>query len=96
MARSLLERRLVETSAELQRNLEELHVTNEQLLVIRDQADQARLRALVSETPLAQREHVEAQRHVELLSRRQIELHSLVSGLEMRQDQLLDRISSEL
>ncbi|MFV1990001.1 MAG: hypothetical protein ACC652_04585 [Acidimicrobiales bacterium] len=94
MARSLLERRLIEVGAELRRNREELFVIEEQLISLVDQADQARLRALVSETPLAQREHVDANRHADLVVRRKAELHATLYELEARQDKLLDRLST--
>ena len=93
MARSLLERRLIEVGAELRRNREELLVIEEQLISFVDQADQARIRALVSETPLAQREQADANRHADLVVRRRTELHTAVTELEARQDQLLDRMS---
>ncbi len=93
MARSLLERRLIEVGAELRRNREELLVVEEQLVSFVDQADQARLRALVSETPLAQREHIDANRHADLVVRRKTELHAAINELESRQDNLLDRLT---
>ena len=42
---------------------------DEQLAVLADAADDARIRSLVSETPLANREYTEAQRHADAMAR---------------------------
>src|SRR5207253_4052452 len=55
----LVERRLSDVSARLKRLRGELQVIDEQLLFFDDAADETRLRALMSETPLADREHHE-------------------------------------
>ena len=60
MSRSVLERKLSETSDRLRALREELRVADEQLAALAEAADDARLRALVSETPLAEHEHAEA------------------------------------
>ena len=49
---------------------EELAVLNEQLAVVQESADEACVRALVSETPLASQEHNEAARHADAMLRR--------------------------
>ena len=51
MSRALLERRLTETSERLREARRELEVADEQLAHLADEADEARLRSLVSETP---------------------------------------------
>jgi hypothetical protein len=53
------------------------------------------LRALVSETPLADREHHEAQRHADAMGRHRAEVLTTIEELERRQDELLDRLSAE-
>ncbi len=57
MSRASIERRLTDLSKELAAAREELRVLDEQIAHFADSADDARLRALVSETPLAGREH---------------------------------------
>ena len=52
MTRSLLQRRLVDASDRLKRLRAELAVTEEQLVFLEDEAEEARMRALVAETPL--------------------------------------------
>ena len=95
MSRSMVERKLVEVSERLKQLRVELSVTDEQLLHFAEAADDARLRALVSETPIADREHHEAQRHAEAMGRHRAEVQSTIDQLEQRQDELLDRLSSE-
>ena len=95
MSRSLVERRLTEVSDRLRKLREELAVSDEQLAHLAEIADDARLRALVSETPLAGREHHEAQRHADAMSRHRGEVLSAIARLEQTQDELLDRLLAE-
>jgi len=69
-------------------------VCEEQLVQISDEADECRLRALVSETPIAEREHREAQRHADRLRQHRDELAARVARLEADQDALLDRFTA--
>jgi len=71
---------------------EELRVADEQLAVLADAADDARIRALVSETPLAGREHTEAQRHADAMARHRADVLQQMADLERTQDELLDRL----
>ncbi|WP_334144548.1 hypothetical protein [Rhabdothermincola sp.] len=92
MTRSLVERRLAEVSEQLKRLRRDLAVAEEQLAHFADEAEEARLRSLVSETPLAEREHREAQRHAEAMSRHRAELLASIERLEGTQDELLDKL----
>ena len=60
MSKSLVERRLSQVAGRLKQLREELAVSAEQLNHLADAADDARLRALVSETPVADHDHREA------------------------------------
>lgn len=95
MSRSLVERRLAEVSTRLKQLREDLAVSDEQLAHLADAADDARLRSLVSETPLADREHHDAQRHAEAMQRHRAELLAGIARLEQTQDDLLDRLVAE-
>jgi hypothetical protein len=95
MSRSLLERRLTEVSERLKQLRSELLVSDEQLNALADAAEDARLRALVSETPLADQEHHEAQKHADAMQRHRAEVASTIDQLERRQDELLDRLTAE-
>lgn len=70
----------------------ELAVAEEQCQVLAEQADEARLRSLVSETPIAEREHREAARHADAMARHRDEVRQAISDLERTQDELLDRL----
>jgi hypothetical protein len=95
MSRSLIERRLREVHDRLRHARDELAVVDEQLAVFAEAADDTRLRALVSETPLANREHHEAQRHADAMARSRNALVASIAELERSQDQLLDRLVVE-
>ncbi|MFW2380423.1 MAG: hypothetical protein ACN4GZ_01605 [Acidimicrobiales bacterium] len=72
----------------------ELRVIDEQLLHFADEADDARLRSLVSETPLAGREHRDASRTVAALQKdRSVKLDRMAK-LEEKQDSLLDELNT--
>ena len=89
---SLVERRLTEVSDRLRQLREELRVADEQLAHFADEADDARLRALVSETPLAEQEHREAQKHADAMGRHRADVLAELEALERTQDELLDRL----
>lgn len=93
MSRWLVERRLTDCSARLRRLRDEIQVAEEQLEAFAETADDARLRALVSETPQAVQEHREAQRHADAMSHHLDDLRAQVRELERGQDELLDRLS---
>lgn len=95
MSRSLIERRLVEVNQRLRRAREELSVVEEQLTALTDAAEDTRIRALVSETPLADHEHREAQRHADAMARSRAAVVASIAELERAQDDLLDRLVIE-
>jgi len=89
----MLERRLTEVATQLRGLRRELAVSDEQLAQLAEQADDARLRSLVSETPLAEREHREAARHAEAMDRHRADVLASIGDLERQQDDLLDRLN---
>jgi chromosome segregation ATPase len=93
MNRGMLERRLSDVATQLKGLRRELAVTDEQLAQLADEADDARLRSLVSETPLAEREHREAARHAEAMKRHRTDVVESIQRLEEQQDDLLDRLN---
>jgi hypothetical protein len=96
MSQSILERRLVDVSDRIRRLRAELAVTDEQLAFLEEEAEDARLRALVSETPLGDVEARDARRHADALARQRDALARSIAGLQREQDDLLDRMSAEL
>ena len=91
-----MERKLSEASERLKRLRAELQIAEEQLAFLADAADEARLRAMVSETPVADKEHREAQKHADAMARHHSELVEEIRELEASQDELLDRLVTEL
>ena len=92
MSRALLERRLTEVSERLRESRRELAIADEQLASLAETAEDARLRSLVSETPLADQEHREAARHAEAMHRHRAAMQATIEQLERSQDELLDRL----
>jgi hypothetical protein len=95
LSKATVENRLVEVAERLRRARTDLAVADEQLAALTDTADDARLRALVSETPLADHERREAQRHADAMARHRADLLATIDRLERTQDELLDRLVSE-
>ena len=94
MSKALVERRLIEASERLKQLRDDLRVADEQLTHFDAEADDARLRSLVSETPLAGREHRDAARHADAMRRHRDEVTTEIQRLEALQDQLLDELTS--
>lgn len=93
MSRASIERKLTDLSAELQGLRGALAVTDEQLQHFVDEADDARLRSLISETPLAASEHREAAKAVAAMRRDREATVKRMNKLESKQDVLLDQLS---
>lgn len=94
MSRARVERRLTELADQMKQLRAELAMADEQLAHFVDEADDARLRALVSETPIAQREHDDAQKHADAMQRHRERVLDQLSQLQSAQDELLDRLSA--
>ncbi len=71
-------------------------MADEQLAALMEAADDARLRALVSETPLAGLDHQEAQRHADAMQHHRADLVRRIEELERSQDELLDRLVAQI
>ena len=96
MTRATLEKRLIDIASQLRDLRNELAIADEQLAHLADEADDARLRSLVSETPLAEREHRTAARHADAMDRHRNEVMADIGRLERQQDELLDRLNDTL
>jgi hypothetical protein len=92
MRRALVERSLRDVHGRLKRARQELAVLDEQLRALNDTADDARLRALVSETPIAGSDYTDAQRTADATARARQALAATIDELEHRQDELLLRL----
>jgi len=87
----LIERRLDDLTRRLRKLREELRIVEEQLEHLVSEADDTGLRAMVSETPMAESEHREARRHADAMVAHRREILATIGDLERRQDELLDR-----
>ena len=96
MTRTILQRRLVDVSERLKRLRAELAVTNEQVSFLEGEAEEFRLRALMSETPLADAEARDARQQADTMTRYRDTLILQVGRLQREQDELLDRMAAEL
>ena len=95
MSKWLVERKLSEAAERLRQLRAELVVVDEQLAFLDDAADEARLRAMVSETPMADREHRDAQKQADAMARHRGDLVKQIGELERSQDELLERLFAE-
>ncbi len=96
MSRASIERRLRDVADRLKRLRAELAVADEQCAHLSGEADDARLRALVSETPLAQAEAQDAARHARAQEAQRDDLVRSIRQLETEQDALLDQMAAEM
>jgi ribosomal protein L16 Arg81 hydroxylase len=80
----LVKRRLGDVQRQLAQARESLAVLEEQVAVWNDALDDARIRALVSETPLQSKEYEELSRHVMVanaeMTRRSLDVRELMSA----------------
>lgn len=93
-ANAQVERKLRKVSEQLRSLREDLRVTEEQLVQLSDEAEDARIRALVSETPVAEKEHRKASRHADRLRTSRDNAIAKIAELERLQDDLLDRLTA--
>src|SRR5262249_37937090 len=96
MAKTLLERRLIDVSDRLKRLRAELAVAEEQCAVLTNEADDAPLPSRLTDTPRAAAEATEPRRHAAAQLRQRDDLRRSIAELEREQDTLLDRMANEL
>jgi uncharacterized coiled-coil DUF342 family protein len=90
--RWLIERRLVDVSARIKQTRAELQVVEEQMQHWAHEADDARIRSLVSETPLAGAQHREVQKSADGMAKAHEALLRRIAELRAQQDELLDKL----
>ena len=95
VSRASIERRLLDLSERIKQTNTEIAVANEQLIFLDEEAEDARLRAIVAETPMEVAAANEAQRHADALRRQQEVLDRTLRALRVEQDELLDRLTAE-
>jgi hypothetical protein len=92
MQRLFVERRIRDVHARLVRAREELAILDEQLAVVSESTEDARIRSLVSETPLAVHDYTDQQRHADAMIRARAAMVANIVELERRRDELLEHV----
>ncbi|MDJ0771119.1 MAG: hypothetical protein QNJ12_20180 [Ilumatobacter sp.] len=94
MASWLVRRRLTQNTSRLSSLRAELAQIDEQFDVFTSDADDQALRAMVSETPGAAFEANDARKHADAMARHRQHVIDKIRELEVRQDELLDKLSA--
>ena len=87
-----VERQLRRNSQQIAHTQAELGVLEEQLEHFKDEAETARIHALVSETPISERTHQRAARHLIAIDKQREQLVARLVQLEGHQNSLLDQM----
>ena len=95
MFRKSLEKRLVEISRRIKKEKEDLLVAEEQLISLIDDADEARIRSLVSETAISDNDRRDSARQSENMEKYCQKIRTEIQRLEEIQDGLLDKLNTE-
>ncbi len=93
VASFFLERRLAQLGNRLRVAREKLLVAQEQCSAMEEETNDQELRSLVAETPDASYEYRQAKAHSDALGRYCEELRVSIQELQLRQDELLDKLS---
>jgi hypothetical protein len=93
-ARGNVAKRLGDVRGEVRRLRDELRVLEEQLAYVAGLADEAAVRAVVSSTPLADRERRQVEDDLRRIRRERDETATRVDALLAEQDELLDRLAA--
>lgn len=92
MRAATAERRIRELQRRVRRARDELAILEEQIDTLAEEAEEARVRWLVAETPLAERESTDASRHLELAQRAAGALRVEITQCEAERDRLLHEL----
>lgn len=94
LVKFLVERRLKANSVRLKSLRQELAELSEQRIQLADEADDHRIRAIMSDSPFDALEAKESGRHANAFTRRRAEIVAEIAKLEVQQDELLDQLSA--
>ena len=95
MFRKSLEKRLLEISRRIKKEKEELLIAEEQLISLIDDAGEARIRSLVSETAISDNDRRDSARQSENMEKYCQKIRNEIQRLEEIQDGLLDKLNME-
>ena len=89
------EKRLMEISRRIKQQKEDLLVAEEQLISLTSDADEARIRSLVSETAISDNDRRDSVRQSENMQKYCHKIRNEIERLEEIQDALLDKMNTE-
>lgn len=89
MRQAAMERRIRDLQLRIKAAREEVAVLDEQIEVLAEDAEDTRVRWLVSDSPLAERESIDAHRHLELAKRAASALRAEIDRCVADRDRLL-------
>ncbi|MAT62537.1 MAG: hypothetical protein CL881_01920 [Dehalococcoidia bacterium] len=89
------EKRLMEISRRIKQQKEDLLVAEEQLISLTSDADEARIRSLVSETAISDNDRRDSVRQSENMQKYCHKIRNEIQRLEEMQDALLDKMNTE-
>ena len=95
MPQRLLKKKLADTSFSFATTAGRIEGCRRTTRALFDEADEARLRSLVSETPLADQKHREANKHAESMRKHRNMLQTEIERVEALQNELLDQMDSK-
>ena len=87
-----IQKNLAALNERINRAREELRIVEEQILFQMDVVEETKTRAVVSETPLAHREHEEARADYDRMLKERERIVRSIAELQTEQDRLLDRM----
>ena len=90
-----LEKRLMEISRRIKKEKEDLLVAEEQLISLINDADEARIRSLVSETAISDNDRRDSARQSKNMEKYFQKIRNEIHRLEEIQDGLLDKLNVE-
>ena len=90
-----VEKRLMEISRRIKQQKEDLLVAEEQLISLTSDADEARIRSLVSETAISDNDRRDSVRQSENMQKYCHKIRNEIQQLEEIQDALLDKMNTE-
>ena len=96
MGQRTVQRKLAQTSARIREIRDELRNVDDPVDAQSSDADDKSIRARVSETPSAEHEYREAQRHADAMRRHRERLAADLTELETRINDLLDKMEPTL
>lgn len=91
MFQGSVERRLQKATARLREARQELVVLDQQMASLAEDADDLEVRSLVGESPQADRDHRDAKRSVDAMTRSRAATVAEIAKLERTIDELLER-----